>query len=75
MASLNGSNTFIVHNSPLGPSPETKSQGTGLLIKVAIARYAERKASLDICLAVPLFYLTEEHKDIIMPRNRLKWYR
>ena len=48
---------------------------TGLLIKVAIARYAERKASLEICRAVPLFYLTEEHKDIIMPRNRLKWYR
>ena len=27
MASLNGSNTFIVHNSPLGPGPKTKRWG------------------------------------------------
>ena len=27
-------------NSLLGPGPKTKSQGPGLLIKVAIARYA-----------------------------------
>jgi hypothetical protein len=46
-------------NLLLGPGPKTKSQGTGLLIKVAIARYAGIKASLDIRRVVPLFYLTE----------------
>ena len=44
-------------NSPLGPGPETKSQGTGLKNIVTIARYAGKKASLDIRRAVPLFVL------------------
>ena len=46
-------------NSLLGPGPKTKSQGPGLKNIVTIARYAGKKASLDIRRAVPLFYLTE----------------
>ena len=34
-----------MEHSLLGPGPETKSQGTGLLIKVAIARYARNKGT------------------------------
>ena len=44
-------------NSPLGPGPETKSQGTGLKNIVTIARNAGIKASLDIRRVVPLFVL------------------
>ena len=39
----------------LGSGPKTKSQGPGLKNIVIIARYAGKKASLDIRRAVPLF--------------------
>ena len=48
-----------MEHSLLGSGPKTKSQGPGLKNIVTIARYAGKKASLDIRRAVPLFYLTE----------------
>ena len=43
-------------NSLLGPGPKTKSQGPGLKNIVIIARYAGKKASLDIGRAVPYLF-------------------